>query len=59
MQAVLARVDAAGIVGRRFLRHAVGNDAQFIGYPVCPMTYGQAMAILMLAEALYHTGEDA
>ena len=27
--------------------------------PVCPMTYGQAMAILMLAEALYHTGEDA
>ena len=60
VQAVLARVDAAGIVGGVSYRTPVGNDAQFYkDIPVCPMTYGQAMAILMLAEALYHTGEDA
>lgn len=60
VQAVLARVDAAGIVGGVSYGTPVGNDAQFYkDIPVCPMTYGQAMAILMLAEALYHTGEDA
>lgn len=52
--------DAAGIVGGVSYGTPVGNDAQFYkDIPVCPMTYGQAMAILMLAEALYHTGEDA
>ena len=55
VQAVLARVDAAGIVGGVSYGTPVGNDAQFYK----DMTYGQAMAILMLAEALYHTGEDA
>ena len=60
VQAVLARVDAAGIVGGVSYGTPVGNDAQFYkDIPVCPMTYGQAMAILMLAEALYHIGEDA
>ena len=60
VQAVLARVDAAGIVGGVSYGTPVGNDAQFYkDIPVCPMTYGQDMAILMLAEALYHTGEDA
>ena len=60
VQAVLARVDAAGIGGGVSYGTPVGNDAQFYkDIPVCPMTYGQAMAILMLAEALYHTGEDA
>ena len=53
-------MDAAGIVGDVSYGTPVGNDAQFYkDIPVCPMTYGQAMAILMLAEALYHTGEDA
>lgn len=54
-EAIMQNTDAAGVVGKVSYGTPVGNDAQFYkDIPVCPMTYGQALSILMLSELLEH-----
>lgn len=55
LHAVLGQIDDHGIVHQVSYGTPVGGDAQFYkDIPVCPMTYGQSMAQLILIEALKH-----
>jgi unsaturated rhamnogalacturonyl hydrolase len=50
--AVLARVDATGSVTQVSYGTPMGDDAEFYKrIPVCPMAYGQALAVQLLGEA--------
>lgn len=52
VNAVLEQIDEAGVVHGVSYGTPVGDDIAFYrSIPVCPMTYGQAMTILMLTEA--------
>lgn len=54
-QAVIKNTDASGIVHQVSYGTPVGYNIQFYrDIPVCPMTYGQALSILMLSELLEH-----
>ncbi len=55
LHAVVARVDEAGVVGGVSYGTRMGHDLQFYrDIPIQPTGYGQALAILCLAEALNH-----
>lgn len=55
IEGVLRRIDSEGVVQDVSYGTPVGWNAEFYKeIPVCPMTYGQALPILMLAEALRH-----
>lgn len=55
LEAVLARIDAGGVVLEVSYGTPVGNDAQFYkDIPISPMTYGQALTLLILMEGLRH-----
>lgn len=48
-----ARIDGDGVVQGVSYGTSVGNNMQFYKYiPVCPMTYGQALTILLLTEGV-------
>lgn len=54
LEGVISRIGEDGIVKDVSYGTPVGNDVQFYkDIPVCPMTYGQALTILLLTEALY------
>lgn len=53
LQAVLQQIDEHGIVHGVSYGTPVGNDAQFYkDIPQCPMTYGQALTLMLLNEGL-------
>ncbi|WP_025680561.1 glycoside hydrolase family 105 protein [Paenibacillus massiliensis] len=53
LQAVLQRIDGNGVVGEVSYGTPVGQDAQFYkDIPISPMTYGQALTLLILMEGL-------
>ncbi|WP_010494846.1 glycoside hydrolase family 88/105 protein [Paenibacillus elgii] len=55
LRAVLAQIDEYGIVRQVSYGTPVGGDAQFYkDIPLSPMTYGQALALLLLMEGLRH-----
>ncbi|MFC0213696.1 glycoside hydrolase family 105 protein [Paenibacillus chartarius] len=55
LRAVLDRIDENGVVGEVSYGTPVGNDAQFYkDIPISPMTYGQALTLLILMEGLVH-----
>lgn len=55
LRAVLDRIDASGVVRDVSYGTPVGPDAQFYkDIPISPMTYGQALALLILIEGLRH-----
>ncbi|MBW4082450.1 glycoside hydrolase family 105 protein [Paenibacillus sp. S150] len=57
LRAVLRRIDANGVVQEVSYGTPVGNDAQFYkDIPVSPMTYGQALTLLILIEGLHWAG---
>lgn len=59
LRGVIGQIDAEGVVQNVSYGTPVGNDAQFYkDIPVCPMTYGQALTLLLLAEALNHMGQE-
>lgn len=52
-QGVLAQIDGTGLVQNVSYGTPVGHNRRFyLDIPVCPMTYGQALTILMLSELL-------
>jgi unsaturated rhamnogalacturonyl hydrolase len=54
LEAVIARIAEDGTVEEVSYGTPVGNDEEFyMNIPICPMTYGQALALLLLAEALH------
>jgi len=54
LQAVIKRIDGDGTVNDVSYGTPVGNDEQFyLDIPICPMTYGQALTLLLLGEALH------
>lgn len=60
LRAVLDRIDASGVVRGVSYGTPVGPDAQFYkDIPISPMTYGQALALLILIEGLRHAAETA
>jgi unsaturated rhamnogalacturonyl hydrolase len=55
LKAVLARIDDTGLVREVSYGTPVGCDAQFYkDIPQTPMTYGQALALLVLMEGLHY-----
>ncbi len=53
VEGVLSQISADGIVQGVSYGTPVGKDAQFYkDIPVCPMTYGQALTLLLLTEAI-------
>lgn len=55
LEAVINRISEDGTVMDVSYGTPVGNDEKFyLDIPVCPMTYGQALTILLLVEALHH-----
>lgn len=53
LEGVISQIAPDGVVLNVSYGTPVGYDAQFYkDIPVCPMTYGQAMTILLLSEAL-------
>ncbi|CAG7651228.1 Unsaturated rhamnogalacturonyl hydrolase YesR [Paenibacillus solanacearum] len=53
LAAVLDRIDASGVVQEVSYGTPVGGDAQFYkDIPISPMTYGQALTLLILMEGL-------
>ena len=55
LDGVISKIDEDGNVLGVSYGTPVGNDAQFYkNIPVCPMTYGQALVILLLTEALHN-----
>jgi unsaturated rhamnogalacturonyl hydrolase len=55
LEAVIARIDEDGTVKEVSYGTPVGNDEEFyMNIPICPMTYGQALTLLLLAEALHY-----
>ncbi|MFD1957366.1 glycoside hydrolase family 105 protein [Paenibacillus thailandensis] len=60
LQAVLDRIDANGIVREVSYGTPVGNDARFYKeIPISPMTYGQALTLLILMEGLRHANSSS
>lgn len=56
LNAVLANIDGSGAVGNVSYGTRMGHDLQFYrDIPIQPTGYGQALAILCLAEGLMHT----
>lgn len=52
VEGVISQISSEGVVQGVSYGTPVGNDAQFYkDIPVCPMTYGQALTILLLTEA--------
>lgn len=59
LEAVLDRIDANGVVQEVSYGTPVGPDAQFYkDIPISPMTYGQALALLILMEGLRLNGSS-
>ncbi len=57
LDAVVANIDSAGVVGNVSYGTRMGHDLQFYrDIPIQPTGYGQALAILCLAEAVEHAG---
>lgn len=55
LEAVIARISEDGTVEEVSYGTPVGNDEEFyMNIPICPMTYGQALALLLLTEALHY-----
>nr|WP_270167318.1 glycoside hydrolase family 88 protein [Paenibacillus sp. SYP-B4298] len=55
LQAVLEQIDVNGVVQQVSYGTPVGQDAQFYkDIPISPMTYGQALTLLILIEGLRH-----
>lgn len=53
LEAVMGQIDANGVVGQVSYGTPVGNDVQFYkDIPISPMTYGQALSLLILMEGL-------
>lgn len=53
LNGVISKIDNDGVVEGVSYGTPVGHDEQFYkDIPVCPMTYGQALTILLLVEAL-------
>jgi unsaturated rhamnogalacturonyl hydrolase len=60
LDAVLANIDETGTVANVSYGTRMGHDLQFYrDIPIQPTGYGQALAILCLAEALNHTNSAA
>lgn len=60
LEAVINEIDEQGIVQKVSYGTPVGGDAQFYkDIPLSPMTYGQALALLVLMEGLKRNGEEA
>ncbi|WP_168122353.1 glycoside hydrolase family 88 protein [Paenibacillus sp. HB172176] len=56
--AVCAQIDEEGIVQNVSYGTGMGASLQYYkDIPICPMPYGQSMALLMLVEALKHDGQ--
>ena len=54
LEAVIKRIGPDGTVGDVSYGTPVGNDEKFyMDIPVCPMTYGQGLTLLLLTEALH------
>ena len=59
LEAVLANIDADGVVGNVSYGTRMGHDLQFYrDIPIQPTGYGQALAILCLDEGLRHIGQN-
>jgi unsaturated rhamnogalacturonyl hydrolase len=57
LDCVMANIDQNGTVGNVSYGTRMGRDLQFYrDIPIQPTAYGQALAILFLAEAVRHTG---
>jgi unsaturated rhamnogalacturonyl hydrolase len=55
LEAVIDRIDEDGTVTEVSYGTPVGNDEEFyMNIPICPMTYGQALTLLLLTEALHY-----
>ena len=60
LDCVIANIDRNGTVGNVSYGTRMGRDLQFYrDIPIQPTAYGQALAILFLAEAVRHTGRTA
>ncbi|MFB3166783.1 glycoside hydrolase family 88 protein [Neobacillus sp. 179-C4.2 HS] len=60
LEAQLKEIDENGIVQKVSYGTPVGNDAQFYkNIPISPMTYGQALAILLLIEAMEFSNSES
>lgn len=58
LEAVMANISADGVVSNVSYGTRMGHDLQFYrDIPVQPTGYGQALAILCLAEGLHHSNE--
>lgn len=54
-EAVLGQIDDEGVVGGVSYGTGMGRTLQYYkDIPVCPMPYGQSMALLLLAEGMKH-----
>ena len=54
--AVLGRIDADGVVQGVSYGTGMGRTLQYYrDIPICPMPYGQSMALLLLVESLRHS----
>jgi len=59
LKAVVERIDDKGAVQGVSYGTRMGRTLEFYkSIPVCPMPYGQSMALLMLAESLHHLPSD-
>ena len=55
LEAVSNRIDEKGILQQVSYGTAMGNDLDYYrNIPICPMPYGQALALLLLGEGLLH-----
>lgn len=55
LEAVASRIGEDGTVGQVSYGTAIGmNDEHYKAIPICPTAYGQALAIMLLAEAIEH-----
>jgi len=55
LEAVIKKIDSNGMVEDVSYGTPVGNEEKFyMEIPICPMTYGQALTLLLLTEALHY-----
>lgn len=55
LEAVSNRIDEKGILQQVSYGTAMGNDLDYYrNIPICPMPYGQALALLLLGEGILH-----
>ena len=55
LEAVIKKIDSNGMVEDVSYGTPVGNEEKFyMDIPICPMTYGQALTLLLLTEALHY-----